>query len=504
VSTHPIDPHLPAAHLRPPANWINDPNGLAYHDGHYHVFYQYNPYGADHANMHWGHFRSPDLVTWESQPIALTPTPGWHDATGCFSGNAVSHGDRLLAFYSAFLAERWWQPVAVAESRDGGLTWDKHPDLLIPEPPTGTTMYRDPYVWRAGKSWRMLVGAALDDGRGAALLYENAEDAPDVAAWTYRGAFHAAGDDPGEGGAATARPIGWECPQYADFGDRGLLITSLWHPDTGPRSVVAWSGHEHDRRLTAADSYVLDHGPDIYAPAVLRAPDGRWLLWGWSWEARDAQWVQESGWSGVLTVPREITLDEDGRPRQRPAAEIAALRSAHTVHLTGRIQHEDQHKQKHVKTADLGELPRSFDLTARLDASGHAGLRILTNPSGPEYLEIRHDRDTRELIVDRDHASLDERARGGVYRMPSHADGPVELRMIVDHSIAEVFASTGEALTVRFYPSGRNPWRLQTFAAPDARLDYTVDAWELDRLVIKEPSNGTGTPSGTGLEGQYR
>ena len=492
VSTHPADSHLPAAHLRPPTNWINDPNGLAYHDGHYHVFFQCNPYGAEHADMHWGHFRSPDLVTWEAQPIALSPTPGWHDADGCYSGNAVSDGSRLLAFYSAYLAERWWQPVIVAESRDGGRTWDKHPDLLIPEPPAGTRMYRDPYVWRAGNLWRMLVGAALDDGRGAALLYENAHDAPDKTAWEYRGAFHAAEDEPGEVGM---RPVGWECPQYAEFGQRGLLIASLWDPDTGPRSVVAWSGHEHDGQLVGTERHVLDHGPDCYAPAVLRAPDGRWLLWGWSWEARDRRWVQESGWSGVLTVPRELTLDETGRPRQRPAAEIAALRSTRTIHATGSVQHGE--------TADLGEMTHSFDLAARLDTTGHAGLRIITNTAGTEYLEIHHDRQTGELIVDRDRASLDERARGGSYRIPHLADEPLDLRVIIDHSIAELFTSAGQALTVRLYPSGATDWRLQAFTAPGTRLNYAVDVWEMEPLVIKQVDQDTGTPSAVGAEGQH-
>ncbi|RZB13873.1 glycosyl hydrolase, partial [Streptomyces sp. F001] len=68
MSTPPADLHLPAVHLRPPRNWINDPNGLVFHDGHYHVFFQYNPYGPWHSNVHWGHYRSPDLINWEPLP----------------------------------------------------------------------------------------------------------------------------------------------------------------------------------------------------------------------------------------------------------------------------------------------------------------------------------------------------------------------------------------------------------------------------------------------------
>lgn len=185
MSVMPADPHLPVAHLRPPRNWINDPNGLAYHDGHYHVCFQYNPHGPDHATMHWGHFRSPDLLTWEELPVALTPTPGGPDADGCFSGNAVSDGDRMVAFYSAFRKGTWAQPVTTAESHDDGLTWTPRGSLLIPDLPEGTTMYRDPYVWREGSRWRMLVGSALADGRAAALLYESS----DLEHWTYRGPF---------------------------------------------------------------------------------------------------------------------------------------------------------------------------------------------------------------------------------------------------------------------------------------------------------------------------
>ncbi|WP_240980650.1 glycoside hydrolase family 32 protein [Streptomyces sp. Z423-1] len=172
MSTTPRDPHHPVAHLRPPRNWINDPNGLVFHDGHYHVCYQYNPYGATHANLHWGHFRSPDLLTWEPLPIAPSPTPGGVDADGCFSGNAVSDGERLVAFYSAHREDRSFQhqPVTWAVSRDGGRTFTPRGELLIPELPEGCTMYRDPYVWQDGDGWRMLVGAALADGRAAALL----------------------------------------------------------------------------------------------------------------------------------------------------------------------------------------------------------------------------------------------------------------------------------------------------------------------------------------------
>ncbi|MYS91201.1 MULTISPECIES: glycoside hydrolase family 32 protein [Streptomyces] len=487
MSTAPFDRdrHRPVAHLRPPHNWINDPNGLVHHDGHYHVCYQYNPHGTDHANMHWGHFRSPDLVSWEPLPIALTPTPGGEDADGCFSGNAVSDGDRIVAFYSAHRQERpQHQLITTAISRDGGLTFRPRGDLLIPEPPDGTTMYRDPYVWQDGNTWRMLVGAALADGRAAALLY----DSPDLQTWTYRGPFSARAPQPvGDAGLLTGE--GWECPQYLPAASgRGALILSGWYERDGPQGVLALIGEDRGDVFEAGPPQLLDHGPDFYAPALLRAPGGRWLLWGWSWEARNKEWSEAEGWAGTLTLPREIELTEDGRMHQRPAAELLALRGERTVHAAGLAAGS--------APVDLGEVSRSFDLTARLEATGKTGLRLVTAPDDSEYLDILLDADAGQLVVIRDHASLDPRARGGTYTMPCPSGRPVDLRVVVDRSIAEIFLSTGQVLTVRFYPVGEGPWHLQAHTAPGAQLNYSIDAWQLLPLEIKE--YGTDTLNGKG------
>ncbi|MFI5681723.1 glycoside hydrolase family 32 protein [Streptomyces cellulosae] len=481
MSTPPADPHLPAVHLRPPRNWINDPNGLVFHDGHYHVFFQYNPHGPQHANIHWGHFRSRDLVTWEQLPVALAPTPGGDDADGCFSGNAVSLDGRLVAFYSANRTGRWWQPVTTAESHDGGHTWTKRPELLIPQPPAHTTMYRDPYVWQQDGRWRMLVGSALADGRGAAQLYEST----DLDNWQHRGPFAADAPRPLPGGTDTG--VGWECPQYAFWptpdgaGRQGLLIVSTWDTDAGPQATAAYPGRETpDGTFHSSAPVRLDHGPDFYAPALLRAPDGRWLLWAWSWEAREPTWAREAGWAGLLTLPREITLAADGTVHQRPAREVAGLRDEQLLYATGRAQ---------ADPAALGDVGTTFDLTARLTPSPGrpGGLRLVTSADGSEHLDVTVDTVAGDVVVDRSHASRDPRAVGGTYRIPCPAarpGAPVELRIVVDGSVLELFLSTGEALTLRLYPVSRAPWSLQARA-----VDFTVQAWSL--AAPEGPVRGT-------------
>ncbi|MBC2905954.1 glycoside hydrolase family 32 protein [Streptomyces sp. PSKA01] len=473
-----LDTHFPAIHLRPPAHWLNDPNGLVFHDGHYHVYFQYNPNSARHADMHWGHFRSADLIHWELMPVALAPTPGGDDEGGVWSGNAVSHEGRLTAFYSARHPGRWHQPVTSAVSYDGGTTFTKRGRLLIPEAPEGTTMFRDPYVWRDGDGWRMLVGAALKDGRGAALEYTS----DDLDHWTYKGVFLARPPHPVPDGRNTEE--GWECAQYAAFPDgTGAVLASAWDPEEGASCAIYWSGREQDGggfrgsggRFSTGAPQLLDHGPDFYAPALLHAPDGRWLMWAWIWEARDEErvgaasaWTDEAGWAGMLTLPRELTPGTDGTLIQRPARELLALRGERRIAARGETSADHP--------TDLGEVSRSTDLTVTLERG--ARLRLLTSPDGTEYLDIVHEALTGDLLVDRDHASLDPRAKGGVWRLPPEGR-TATLRILLDHSVAEIFTASGRALTARFYPVGDGPWRVRMEATGVSPATYTVEAWDL-------------------------
>ncbi|MFJ5842902.1 glycoside hydrolase family 32 protein [Streptomyces shenzhenensis] len=464
------DTHFPAVHLRPPAHWINDPNGLVFHDGHYHVYFQYNPHSARHADMHWGHYRSPDLIHWELMPVALAPTPGSDDEGGIWSGNAVSYDGRLTAFYSARHPDRWHQPVTSAVSHDGGTAFTKRGRLLVPEAPDGTTMFRDPYVWRDGDRWRMLVGAALNDGRGAAVAYTS----EDLDHWSYQGVFLGRPPHPLPGGRNTEE--GWECAQYAAFPDgTGAVLASAWDPQEGASCAIYWPGREEDGAFQAAAPGLLDHGPDFYAPALLRAPDGRWLVWAWIWEARDEErvgapsvWTDETGWAGMLSLPRELSPGTDGELVQQPARELLALRGERRIATAGKALGE--------QLVDLGEVARATDLTVTLERGGR--LRLVTSADGSEYLDIVHHPVTGELVVDRDHASLDPRAKRGSFRLPAEGH-TATLRILLDHSVAEIFTATGRTLTVRFYPVGDGPWCVQVGATGVGLAAYTVGAWDL-------------------------
>ena len=162
------EPMRPTFHFTPARNWINDPNGLVWHDGEYHLFFQYNPLGSGWGNMSWGHAVSPDLVTWEELPVALEHTP----TEAVFSGSVVvdradtsglggNDGPAMVAVYTSHDLLTGHQGQSVAWSTDNGRTWTRHPKNPVLE--IGSTDFRDPKVsWFAeGGYWVMAVALSV-------------------------------------------------------------------------------------------------------------------------------------------------------------------------------------------------------------------------------------------------------------------------------------------------------------------------------------------------------
>ena len=159
------DPQRPRFHLMPPANWMNDPNGLIHWQGTYHLFYQYNPNGPFWGTIQWGHAISPDLVHWTHLPVALAPTPGSYDADGCFSGCAVDHDGVPTIIYTGVRDGQQSTCVAVG---DADLrTWRKYPgNPVIAAPPAGLNVlgFRDHSVWREGDASAAVAGGTVETG----------------------------------------------------------------------------------------------------------------------------------------------------------------------------------------------------------------------------------------------------------------------------------------------------------------------------------------------------
>ena len=266
------DPHRPQYHYLPPANWLNDPNGLIQWRGDYHLFYQYNPSGAYHDKIHWGHAVSHDLVHWEDWPIALMPTFGEQDQDGCWSGCAVYNNGVPTLFYSGVYP----QQVCMATSVDELLTWQKYPgNPIISGPPPDIDTegeFRDPFVWQEPDGWYMLMGTRSAEVGGAILLYRS----DDLINWEYLHPLI-------RGDKYQTAPFWtgsiWECPNLFPVDDKHVLVVSFQHHEARRLLYTGYFvGEYKNHYFTHTRQGLVDYGISYYAPQVMQDEQGRRLM----------------------------------------------------------------------------------------------------------------------------------------------------------------------------------------------------------------------------------
>jgi sucrose-6-phosphate hydrolase SacC (GH32 family) len=410
------DPSRPAFHVLAPAQWINDPNGPIYYKGYYHLFYQHNPYGDEWGNMHWGHGRSKDLAHWEHLPIALWPSkPLGEDHV--FSGSATIGPDgRPLIFYTSIgprLPEQW---AAVPED-DDLIRWTKHPaNPILTETLHGETKvyeWRDPFVFRANERTYIVLGGNLNGsqgGEGVVNVYRAENEA--LTEWSYLGVLFRHPDP-------EVKNV--ECPLFFPLDGRWVLIVSQGRP-------VDWFVGDLDEstmRFTPTSRGKLDFG-EVYAPNVLmNDPKGRKVLWGWV-----NGYPGGKGWRHCLTLPRVLSIGDDGTLRQRPAPELEQLRGSGGPGPALEAKF-------HIDPGDRG----TFDL------------QLTDGETDMPAARIRFDGEALDL----------EGTRAPVARQPG--DGPLGVQLFYDHGLVELYADDGRVCLTRVLPS----------PAPSARMALRID-----------------------------
>lgn len=456
------DVFYPHYHLAPPAGWMNDPNGLIYHQGLYHAFYQHHPFSENWGPMHWGHATSHDMVHWQHQPIALAPGDEY-DADGCFSGSAVDDHGILSLIYTGHVwlngegndsAIREVQCLATSED---GIHFTKQGVVLTPPP--GIMHFRDPKVWRGDDNWWMVIGARDADDRGQVLLYRGSS----LRDWQLDRVLAQADDQCG---------YMWECPDFFPLGEEHLLVCS-------PQGIAAQgydyrnlfqSGYLRGQWQPGSDFTVsqqfteLDHGHDFYAPQSFIAADGRRIILAWMdmWESTMPS--KAGGWAGCMTLPRELTLVHN-QIRMSPVAEVDTLRRTHHA-----IPATQLHKTNKLlmAQADAVEVITHWDLTASTAES--FGLQL------GDGLTIAVDSQSRRLILQRHYPQHDIQGYRSV-ALPT-AD-TLHLRVFIDSSSVEVFVNHGEAtLSSRIWPQ-QGQRALSLFARNGQAELLSGDHWTL-------------------------
>lgn len=359
----------PAFHFTATEGWINDPLGVTWKDGQYHLFYQYVPGSTTWAsNCHWGHATSPDMIAWTEQGVAVAPGEG---DDGVWSGSIVTGaGGAATMFYTSVTEpDLGIGTVRTATPDDASWnSWTKGPKLMT-APDLGVVAYRDPFVFRDGGQWRMFVGAGLEGGTAAAVSYSS----PDLSQWTLDGiAAQRSGNETEPVWTGTM----WECPQLFEIGGSHVLVTSIWEDDV--LHYVAYGvGSYSDGRFSARSWGQLSYGKSYYAPSFFRDKDGAPSLIFWVRGVISP----EGQWAGALSIPHALTLDGDTLVAA-PHADLAGYSGPGHLELAG---------------PDVFEA--MLDGGADLECSVTAGTVIsLATPQG-SLATLRHDGDGIEVTV---------------------------------------------------------------------------------------------------------
>jgi fructan beta-fructosidase len=304
-----LEKYRPVFHFTPPENWINDPNGLVYHEGEYHLFYQYNPFGDTWGHMSWGHAVSNDLLTWEHLPVALYE----EDGIMIFSGSAVvdqgntsglcTHDQGcLMAIYTSHIGDKA-QHQSIAYSQDKGRTWEKYQNNPVLD--IGKKDFRDPKVfwYTPEEKWIMVVSLPLEH---KVQFYQS----HNLTDWELTGEFGNQGD---------VSKI-WECPDLLQVPVEGsgekkwvLIISSgsKYGDFTGMQYFVgSFDGKKFVTDQIHTEPQWIDHGKDFYAAITFNhLPEGaKPVLIGWGNNWRYANSLPTAPWRGMMSVPRELTL----------------------------------------------------------------------------------------------------------------------------------------------------------------------------------------------------
>ena len=473
-----LDPHRPRYHFLPPENWMNDPNGMIQWKGRYHMFYQYNPNGAFWGTIHWGHAMSTDLVHWTHLPLALAPTPDGPDASGCFSGCAVNNNGVATIVYTGVQGADYEPQVpCVAISTDDDLrVWTKYSsNPVIAASPLGADQvgFRDHSAWREGDIWYQVIGSGIKGVGGAALLYRSV----DLLHWEYMHPLCV-------GDVHVTEPVWtgpmWECPLFLNLGDKRALIVSVWDHQT--LYTVVMVGSYIDHRFTPETAYKLDFGNNyFYAPQALVDDTGRILMWGWIQEGRSIAAQITAGWSGVMSLPRVVSLRPDGLLKLEPAPEVAMLRGEH-CHFADITLAPSATSVLDGVRGDCLELIVEIE---RGDATA-IGFKLRCSPDNTEQTLLVYDYASGTLTIDNSHSStaIDtiRDIRSGVFALDPGES--LQLHIFLDCSVIEVFANDRACLTGRAYPSHSHEDSLgiDVFAQGGSATLKTLDIWEMGTI----------------------
>lgn len=410
-------------HLEPVSGWLNDPNGLCFFNGEYHVYFQYSPDSAEGKGRKcWGHWCSPDMLHWRSTGTVLLPDIP-EDRSGVYSGCGFVKGDTLYLFYTGNVKEEGDHDyitsgrganVILVTTKDGHNMSPKKVLLRNSDYPDYCSCHvRDPKVWEEDGKYHMVLGARTLDDKGCVLYYVS----DDLEHWQYDSTVW------GSDGSYM-----WECPDEFRLGGLRYLSVSpqgIPHEKYMYQNVYS-AGYFSIGSAGAPENYrEWDKGFDFYAPQSFDAPDGRKILIGWE-GIGDIPYSNPTvalGWQHCLTLPRELTVNERGNICQTPIRELEQLCLGETA----------------VKDGDTLNTELPFEFVGRCADKFNIVLS--------DVLTLEYKNGEFALTF------TSESAGGGRTARYAKISDCTDIRIVADTSSLEVYLNNGETvLSSRMYP----------------------------------------------------
>lgn len=466
--------YRPQYHFSPAKNWMNDPNGLVYQNGLYHLFFQHNPFGNEWGHMSWGHATSADLIHWKELPVALKEENG----TMIFSGSAVldknntagfatvNKGKTLVAIYTGHTDTVQTQDLAF--SNDDGLTWKKYAGNPVLD--LHKKDFRDPNVfwYEPNKAWIMSVSQPIEH---QISFYTSTN----LKEWKLVSNFGPKGDTSGV----------WECPDLMQVPIVGETGKSKWVLFTSQNSTMQYFVGEFDGKQFLEDKptstiHKQDYGTDYYAAvAYHNTADKQPISIGWvnNWEY--ANTIPTKPWKSAMSLPRKLSVKKVGDDWilvQQPIASLQALRG---------VEQKTPDKQV-VKTVDLPFSGNSYELSLSIQPSNNSVSGIRIGVGGDRYFEISYDANNAQLRIDRSHTV---KAFNLKYASISKKEAPlkmnagkVSLRIFVDASIVEVYSEDGTVVfTSQVFPE-KTDKGIQLFSDGGIAAFKNIRFWQMNAI----------------------
>ncbi len=431
----------PAYHHTPLYGWMNDPNGMFYKDGVWHLAFQWNPYGSRWQNLSWGQSTSRDLIHWETQPDAIIQPDGlgmiFSGSSAIDKTNSAGFGeDAVVAMYTSAAAS---QIQSLAWSNDGGYTYNVYagnPVLTL------ESEARDPNMfWNLDtKEWILILAHALDHEM---LIFTS----PDMKKWTLQSSF---------GKGLGAQDGVWECPDLFELAVDGtdekkwVLLCNLNPGGIFGGSATQYFIGDFDGKTFTPDldrngrvpTKWLDYGKDHYATVSFSdAPDSRRTVIGWMSNWQYAPEVPTMQYRSANTLPREMGIfrDSDGQlyVSSKPSPEIDAIRD--------RIF-------KSVSNVNVGKnerkyaIPEICEILMTIDPAKSDSVNISLSNDAGEHVDMTYNVEAGRLSFDRRESGIVDFSQDfpAVTATPTHsADGKINLRIFIDRSSIEVFEADG-------------------------------------------------------------